>query len=94
MKYRLLLPILALSIMSCDETEPGENSFIFERVSLADTGVELANGLEIFDNYSISDDGRYVAFSAKSPELGVTNNKRQAFWHDSQTDQTILVSRN
>lgn len=59
------------------------------RVSVTSTGGELS-----YDSSAraISGNGRYVAFQADSPELGITNSKDQAFRYDAETGDIILIS--
>lgn len=63
------------------------------RVSVGPGGVQADGPSLIFP--SISRDGRYVAFTSQATNLvpGDTNGKADAFVHDRQTGETILVSR-
>ena len=63
------------------------------RVSVVSGGAEAIDGDS--NNPSISSDGRYVAFSSDATNLvaGDTNGVSDVFLHDTQTAETILVSR-
>ena len=82
------------------DVDPNEGSDIFvhdrltgqtTRVSVSSAGMQANNRS---DSPSISSDGRFVAFSSNADNLvaGDTNNNRDIFLHDRQTDQTTRVS--
>ena len=85
----LSLPGLGdLGVVAPAAADPGD----FDRVSVTDGGGQLADGFD-GSEFSTSEKGRYVAFKSRSVELGVTNGKYQAFWHDRETGETRLVSQ-
>ena len=93
--FRLLVGVLGVALLALPglgrpeavSAAPGD----FERVSLDPNGDQLDLGFD-GSEFSISENGRYVAFRSKSAELGVTNGKWQAFWHDRVNDVTTMVS--
>ncbi len=62
------------------------------RINIASDGSE-ANGYT-FDTFSLSADGRYVAFQSQATNLvkGVTVNRNEIYLHDRQTGETTQIS--
>lgn len=59
------------------------------RVSVTSAGGQLSKDSQAF---GISGNGRYVSFTADSPELGCSNSEDQAFIYDSETGNVTLIS--
>ncbi len=88
------------SDLTAHDTNNNRDVFVYDRVkhqmrlvSRNSSGVQGASGSE---GPSISDDGRYVAFSSGASNLigADTNNVFDVFVHDRVTHKTGLVSRN
>ena len=78
------------------EVEPLESRQLLSvgAVSVVNNGTATGNG-GAFEP-SVSADGRFVAFSSDSSNLGPTdsNGARDVYLHDRQTGETVLVSHN
>ncbi len=86
------------SNLTADDTNFQGDIFVYDRVTGGTTRVSVSSngtGGDLNAYYpSISDDGRYVAFSSTSTNLvsGDTNNKMDIFVHDRETGETERVS--